>query len=244
MKKNSKGVLTVEAALIFPLFIIFIAFIINFLNIFYAHTIMQNALFNTSKQISELVYVLNKMKNIENEDWQNILESIEQGQSKKQSLEEDGTKVLESMSAVIKTIIPGEGQSIDLENIGAGTEELLEDIERLSLNLEDGYPDYIYALAIYSSVNFGEDMLIESIIKGYLNNMGYNIDKNIESIRVESNILDFDLSDNKNGDITITVKYDYKNNFAIKFYDKLTMVNTVTVHPWIGGEYSGEDNDK
>lgn len=239
MKKNSRGVLTVEAALIFPIFIIFFAFILNFLNIFYAHTIMQNALFNTSKQLSELVYVLHKIKNIENEDWQSILKGLEQGQSKKQSLEEDSNTALKSMIEVVSTIVPREGQDIDLMNIAGKTEVFLNDANKLKSNLQDGYPDYIYGLAFYSTVNYSEDKLIESLLKEYLNDMGYNIDKNIESIRVESNILDLDLSDNVNGDITITVRYNYKNNFAIKLYDKLTMVNTVTVHPWIGGAYLG-----
>ena len=52
------GVLTVEAAIIFPFYIVVILTIVSLINIFYTHAVMQQALNVTALRIAEYSYAL------------------------------------------------------------------------------------------------------------------------------------------------------------------------------------------
>jgi len=241
MNKKTKGVLTVEAALIFPIFIIFFAFILNFLNIFYAHTIMQSAISNISRKISEVYYI-----SVVTKAEDKFVAMIDEGREKKKGIIDNSDNLIKSLTEVVNVIIPEGGADVDVINyinnlttLQKKSEIFLNDINTLKVNLEDNFPDYLLSILMSEATTKVGDSIMNALLKTYLNDMGYDIDKNIENMN--AHIL---FKDGENKDITITVIYEYKNNFAIKFFDKLPMINTVTVHPWVGGRYAGETNDK
>ena len=75
-KHKESGSLTVEAVLILPLIFISWLTIINFLNIYFAHLCIQQALNNTAKRLSEYTYLIERA---------NVLDSV----STVYSLDED-----------------------------------------------------------------------------------------------------------------------------------------------------------
>ena len=58
--KKEKGALTLEATLVFPIYIVAIMTIVSFLNIFYTQAVMQQALNHTATLISQYSYAIGK----------------------------------------------------------------------------------------------------------------------------------------------------------------------------------------
>ena len=62
--KNRRGVLTVEAAIILPIFIMVMVFILNMLSLFYFHLVMQQALLNAGRTLAQYGYVINEVMDL------------------------------------------------------------------------------------------------------------------------------------------------------------------------------------
>ena len=74
LRKKNKGSLTVEATLILPLVIISLLFIANILNICMVHLLMQQALNNTAKVISQDSYIIYRFAKEDN--YQSFINNI------------------------------------------------------------------------------------------------------------------------------------------------------------------------
>lgn len=233
MKNKTKGALTVEAAIIFPIFILFFAFILNLLNIYYAHTLMQNAINNITKKLSEVTYLYHLA------DEEFIFTTVVYEKALKvEEIREDTNNLFNSFSEVTDAIIPQKDEDKDLylylKNLSTlpnKAKTLIKNSNTVKGHLADGFPVNLLGLVFSEQLVEGGDNLTERLIRSYFNDMGYNTDKYIEIIDT-----DLKLPGKFNKDITLTVIYNYKNNLSLKFLDKFTMVNSSTVHPWIGGK--------
>ena len=60
-----KGVLTVEAAIILPVFMMVIFFVLSVMKLFYFHLVMQQALQNVGRTLSQYGYVVDELVGLE-----------------------------------------------------------------------------------------------------------------------------------------------------------------------------------
>lgn len=234
MKHKTKGVLTVEAAIVFPIFILFFAFILNLLNVYYAHTLMQNAINNITKKLSEVTYLYY----IADKDFV-FTTAIYEKSLKTEEIEGAGADFSTSFKDVIDAIIPQKEEDKDLylylKNLSTLPDKgktLAKNTKTFAKHFTDGFPVNMLGLVFSEQIAEGGDNLTEMLIRSYLNDIGYKTDKYIEIIDT-----DLKLPGKFNKDITLTVIYNYKNALSLKLLDKLTMVNSSTVHPWIGSDF-------
>ena len=71
MKKN-KGVLTIEAALMIPIFVFSILFMTNFMKIVYVYDTVQTNIYNTAKFVNSYTYIPDDAKGAINETLQRV----------------------------------------------------------------------------------------------------------------------------------------------------------------------------
>lgn len=236
-KKDRRGVLTVEAAIVLPIFIMVMVFVLSVMKLFYFHLVMQQALQNVGKTFSEYGYVLDEVVGLEKlnltaetkEAEDNLTEKVNEVKTAAQTLGES-TK--------------GEGSLLDkVGGIMRAGEELGTKFKALTDLLKDfksnpDTKDMIINYFLVSALNEGEGTLIEWMIGDYLKEM-HAQNGTISNIRY------FLAADAHEGggevtgtkDIILTADYDYALNFF--FFDKIRIRQSVRVHPWVGGETEG-----
>jgi hypothetical protein len=233
LKHKTKGVLTVEAAIVFPIFILFFAFILNLLNIYYANTLMQNAINNITKKLSEVTYLYY----IADKELV-FTTAIYEKSLKTEEIEGAGADFAASFKDVVDAIIPQKEDKdlyLYLKKLSTLPDKgkiFAKNTKTLKEHFTDGFPVNMLGLVFSEQIDESSDNLMKILIKSYLHDMGYKTDKYIEIIDA-----DLKLPGKFNKDITLTVIYNYKNTLSLKLLDKLTMVNSSTVHPWIGSDF-------
>ena len=220
MRTRKKGSLTVEATLVFPIYIMAILTIISLLNIYYTHAIVQQALNNTALQIAQCSYIVDKAGLIDTFDWTN---------SSVKEMETLKTTANETMEAVKNTMESfSDGFTIEtMGNIIGNAQTLGDKVKTLSEQIKALEKDDWVALVVNIVLDGSGDKLAEVMVN--LDDMHLNRDNIID--------VDFSMSKfyyNSNHDITLVVTYTYKNPFGIKFFDEVDILQTTTVHPWIG----------
>ena len=222
MQIKQKGSLTVEATLAFPVYIMAILTIISLLNIYYTHAIVQQALNNTALQIAQCSYIVNKTGLIDTFDWSN---------SSVRKMDNLKTSANETMEAAKNTMESfSRGFTIEtMDDILGNAQILGEKVQELSGQIKELDENDLVALVVNIVLDGSGDKLTEVMVNSYLDDMHLNRD-NITN-------MDFSMSKfyyNSNKDITLVMTYTYKNPFGIKFFNEVEMLQTVTVHPWIG----------
>ena len=218
MQIKQKGSLTVEATLAFPVYIMAILTIISLLNIYYTHAIVQQALNNTALQIAQCSYIVNKTGLIDTFDWSN---------SSVRKMDNLKTSANETMEAAKNTMESfSRGFTIEtMDDILGNAQILGEKVQELSGQIKELDENDLVALVVNIVLDGSGDKLTEVMVNSYLDDMHLNRD-NI------TNMSKFYYNSNK--DITLVMTYTYKNPFGMKFFDEVEILQTVTVHPWIG----------
>lgn len=216
--KKEKGALTVEATLVFPVYIVAILTIVSFLNIFYTQTVMQQALNHTATLISQYTYAIgHKGDGLDffvgvDEDFKHIGESLGRvGQSAQTALGSiaDGIQISE-LPNVINNLGTFAGDVISLASDVGGINK--EKIASVIVN------------ALIGNVNEG---IVSTIMESYLTDMQLN----------RAHITNLSYAGSKitsDGDIYIYASYTYENPFGIKFFDKIEIVQRSVARGWIG----------
>ncbi len=62
LKKNERGLMSVEVSLFLTLFLVFFICIMNYINLILAQTVIQHALNETAREISQVSYVITKLE--------------------------------------------------------------------------------------------------------------------------------------------------------------------------------------
>lgn len=224
--KREKGALTVEATLVFPIYIITILTVISFLNIFYTHAVMQQALNNTALRIAEYSYALKVTGSLDVFEWTDEADAKltkYQGMVEKVSASAQDTMESFSKGFTIETISETVSNA---KEFGTSVDTLAE---ALSSENTESLGEFAVGIFLGSAIDTAGDSLVEALVKSYLTDMKLNLN-NIEN-------MDFSMSKfyyGENQDITLVVTYEYHNPLGIKFFDSVKLLQTCTVHPWIG----------
>lgn len=222
MKYKNRGVLTVEAALVYPVFVLVIVTIISILNLFYVHAVVQQGIANTANIIAEYSHAI-KLFDSEFKTL-NIYSDM---QGKKEEIEASINDLTNKTQTAVNTI--SKGLSVkNIDPIINDTKSFIASAKNLtaSVKLDDLLKYFIASLADDAS-----DIALKAMTEAYLKDMNLNTE----------NIMDMDFSKSKlfynspDYDITIVVTYKYKNPFIFNFFGEVDMLQTVTVRPWIGG---------
>lgn len=227
MKKN-RGVLTVEATLAFPIYIMAILTIVSFLNIFYTHAVMQQALNNTALRIAEYSYALKVTDALEVFQWGDEADAkLTKYQGMVTDVSTTAEKTMQSFS---------NGFTIEtLPEILSNAKKFGSSVDGLATALSSENKESLgkFAVGIFlgTVTDTTGDILIAALVKNYLKDMKLNLN-NVEN-------MDFSMSKfyyGPNQDVTLVVTYEYRNPLGIKFFDSAKIMQTCTVHPWIGSK--------
>jgi Flp pilus assembly protein TadG len=220
--RNYPGVLTVEATVIFPIYMMVILTIVSLMNIFYTHAVIQQALNVTALRIAEYSYALKATNTLESFEWG--AEASQQVSALKQNIN--------NVSGAAERTLGGFANGFTLENIAEvinNATEFAGSLDTLIKQLQGLNKETLGRYAIGIFVDSGSDTIVNGLVKKYLTDMQLDM-RNVSN-------LDFSASEyyyGANKDVTLLVTYEYHNPLGIKFFDRANMMNTCTVHPWIG----------
>lgn len=232
MKKSQKrkGAITVEAAIIFPIFIMVNVFILSILHLFYFHLVMQQALTNVGRTLAQYGYVVDQTVGLENF-----------------GLSEE-TKAKESaLTTGIDKVITGAGDLVNILNGGFATNDiaqiinnitamgekgqtLLTDIESLATTLKTVNKSDVVNYLLVSAMNGADDVFVKWMIGDYLE----------EAKAMTGSITEINYSvfvDRNSKDMFLVAEYKYSLPFA--FFDDVYLQQTMRIHPWVGGKTPG-----
>ena len=226
--RYNRGSLTVEAAIVTPVFILVLLFVINFINIFYLQLAIQQGLNTTAEVIAEYSYGL-----------------VLSGQDiSKLSLNAETKKTETELANAVKQI-KDEGQKtlyVLNGNLSLDTFPVLVD---------SGKKLYEGVTTVTSSVKgiSGDD--IQSYLFSTLLDVGGGhvvqvmMDKYLDGMQVNRNLLDGNINyhvyiDNgHDNDLVFIAVYRYKHPLNIIGNNSVPMRQVVRVHPWVGGKTKG-----
>lgn len=242
-QKGRKGVLTVEAAIILPVFIMVIVFILSILKLFYFHLVMQQALQNVGLTLSQYGYVVDKVMDIETFSLQENTQTAE-------------TTLVDSVNSFITT-----GKELAALMTNEETDEQgnvvykqsnisLETIsELISKGQSLGEDAKEVGTAVKNAAN--KEIIINYLLVSAMNGLGgrfveWMIGDYLFAMEAENSTLqNFDYAfyvEEGTKDFLLVVEYDYQ--LPIFVVEPIRIQQAVRVHPWIGGETEGIYEDR
>lgn len=230
---KTKGSITVETVMVFPIFFFIIVIILNFLNVFYIHFVMQQAINNTAKRLSEYSYLVDITVGVERFDWKDKIHQ------KVETLRES----IDNVQVAAKDTTNNFSKELNIEKIPeliGSIENFGKSLDLLKTNIKSIEKEDI----INGSISFFTDLatgkVLEGLVSNYFKNMGMDMYKYIEDVDFSNSNFYLE-SENRN--IKIIVTYKYKNPFTIGGYDPLSLNNEElkikqqsVIHPWIGNK--------
>lgn len=209
--KNSKGSLTVEAALVLPIFICVILTIGFFTKAVYTHEIIQHAINEAANEMASYSYMY-YISGIHDID-KTINKKIDE---KKRKSEEYANYIL-SLYKGLNDIIQTQPETENMSN--DSSDEILSFISSIS---EIG-------------PNQGKTIIGNTLIKSYIKKHGIT-DSRLKSLNIDR--LDFSSSTyfENNEDIDVIVKYKINIPLPIKIVENIPIVQRATVRAWMGGD--------
>lgn len=232
MKKSHKrkGSITVEAAIILPIFIMVNAFILNMLNLFYFHLVMQQALTNVGRTLAQYGYVVDQTVGLDNF-----------------GLKEETKKKENAVATGVDKVISGAGELVSIVNGGFSTKEipqiinniskmrekgetLIGDIESLANTLKTVNKSDVVNYLLVSAMDGADGMFVSWMIGDYLEEakaLNGSISEINYSVYVES------------GSKDIILIAEYKYSLPFDFFDDVYLQQAMRIHPWVGGSSSG-----
>lgn len=219
-----KGVLTVEAAIILPVFLMVMVFVLSILKLFYFHLVMQQALQNVGTTLAQYGYVIDKVID---------LETFSLKEETKEAEENLVTSVNDffttgSELALLVT------DKISLDEIG----EIISKGQELGNNAEAvltaakaaANKETIVNYLLVSAMNGAGGLFVDWMTKDYLDAMEAK-NETLENFKyafyVEAGTKDF----------LLVAEYDY--TLPLFVTKPIRIQQAVRVHPWVGGETEG-----
>lgn len=230
MKKKTRGSLTVEAAIILPVYLLVMFFVLNFMNIFYLQLAIQEGLNNTASILGKYCNVAAVTVGMD------AFELSESNAENVTSLQSDITDLSNNLSIVIDIL--GSGFSLEkLDDLLAAGSPMADSVKRIANTAKTIGGEGVTNLLLSGGVELAGSAGVTAIMNDYLKEM-----------RVNQNLLDgaegqkikFYLAlDRDSDDIVLTAKYSYKDPMFSLFFDAIPMKQSVVVHPWVGGSTEG-----
>ena len=227
--KRLKGAVTVEAAIVLPLYILLLAFLINFLNIFHVRLVVQNGLNNAATLFTQYAYVTE----LANGGVEAIGSVSEQDAAQ-------FSRQIEAYAASAETMAKAYERELDapltresaqtLVTEGRSFHDASDQIERV---LERTDSDVIgsYFLSAGGVIN---GATLQAEVESYLREMKVN--RNL----IKGDICYEIFLNPENGDLLLTASYQYSDALFSAFGARPFVVRQQTaVHPWTGGAANG-----
>ena len=228
--KRQKGAMTVEAAIVLPIYILLMSFILNFLNIFYLKTVIQSGLNNVGITMSQYCYIIDLtldggMSNF----------TLSDSTSAKAASLENGvnnfTDAAGRTMAVFDQSISAE-MLVQLINEGKNFVEAADNLKKTLMSIKgEDVKNYLLTTAAET----GGSMLVEALVEKYIDDMHVNrslIDGDI--------VYEMYITNDDHHDLIFVAKYQYSNRIFSALYKKPFYIEQqVAVHPWIGGSTDG-----
>lgn len=220
-----KGVLTVEAAIILPVFIMVMVFVLSFLKLCYFHLVMQQSLQNVGRTLAQYGYVIDGLYDLEQFEMKEDTKKAEQG------LVTQSNAFLQGAGEMASLLQGG----ITLQNIG----QIITEAEKLGGNLNElvkqvksTSKEELLNYLMVAAMNGAGGKVVEWMIGDYLSAMGAETGL-IDHLTYQLYIVS---DDTAKKDMLLVADYDYKFPF---FSVDVRLRQCVRFHPWIGGPTSG-----
>jgi len=263
-KKNNKGSLTVEAALVLPLFICVILSFALFIKIVYTQSIIQHAINETANELATYSYLysvsgaqklhdekndyLDEKSSTAKEDINSVVDGIGTLSNAKEVIEnkDKDTKNMdfEKLSSDIDEIKDLSKEGIaNAKNIKEKLENAIKDpkeqiISFASLLAEGAFEDLKGALAA---------PVIKLMCKKHIANEEIDADRRLKSLGIVNGLSGLDFSETKilydKENIDIIVRYKVESGLPINFLPNLYFIQRANVRAWLDGD-SQKPGDK
>ena len=225
MKK--RGSITVEATIILPVYILLLAFLANFLSIFYVKLVVQSGLNAAATTIAQYCYAIDLTLGMENftlsEEASKKADALAEGIEQLNTSARDMASVFDqtiSIDAIPELIDKGSTFANSLTSVG----KKLQGIKGTDVK------NYL----LTSAAETGGGLIVQAMVENYLDEMKINRGLIKGGIQYDMYIL------KDNTDLVVTACYLYSDNMFSIFMDEPFVIRQqVVVHPWIGGETKG-----
>lgn len=252
INRGKRGSLTVEAALVLPIFICAILTIGFFTKIVYTHEIIQHAITEAVNEMasSSYLYYTSGIQDIDNTINSELEEKKQKSQEHLDSitdcyrelnnsigeLKSDSKDIYEGLGSGEVSGIPEwiDGTISEGENIQKNIGEIQSVIKDIG-NDPKGEMISLAALIAKAGYDRGKTEIGNTLIRYYIGKHGITEDK-LKNLNIKE--LDFSSSSyfNNNQDIDVIVKYNIHIPLPIKFTDHIHIVQRATARAWMGGD--------
>lgn len=267
LKIKIKGSLTVEVALVFPLVIITLLFIANILNICMVHLLMQHALNNTVKSISQNSYIIYRFS--EEEDYFNFINKLNDVNIRNDDIENDLTisKFNDLQNAAGNTIETFEVATHSFE----GSISLLQKLSIFATNVKNLMNSLnilkenfkTFTTSVNSLIDIGSSNIEKATLDLMLDDgSGKEISGNAYEYLFKNYVLEMGIPASKISDLQfnssiygkyykLVVSYYYTNPFSFVnnrsmeysvINKKIKMTNIINIRPFIGNKENSFKN--
>lgn len=224
---KKKGAMTVEAAIVLPLYILLLTFLVNFLNVYYLHTVVQHALNGAASTLAQYCYAVDLTLGMENLSLQE--ETSAKAQELKEAIDNFYTTSTDALSLF--------NDGISLDNLGRLLESgqnFVSASSNLASKLRGITGEDVANLALTGMVETGGGMLVEAMVDDYLDQMKINRD-------LLGGDIQYGLYVTSDGryDLVLTAAYQYNDPLFALFTPGFAIRQQAVVHPWIGGTTPG-----
>lgn len=222
-KQDRKGVLTVEAAIILPIFIMVMVFVLSILKLCYFHLVMQQSLQNVGLTMAQYGYVIDELVDLETFALQE--ETAEAETNIKTGVDNTintGKELIELLNDGIKLDT--------ISNIITKGQELGTNAEGLMKAVKEVEAKEVINYLLVSTMNGVGGKFVEWMIGDYLSAMEAKSDM-IQNLKYALYV------ETGTKDILLVVEYDYVFDFF--FTKSMRFQQMVRVHPWVGGSTEG-----
>lgn len=224
--------MTLELALILPIYIVVIMFVMNFMNIYYIHAVVQQGLNNAGKTLAEYCYLVDRAGYL---DQASGWFTMEQDTSEKSiGLQTSVNQLTSSAQSVMSKLNDGTdikeliGIKDDLGNFADALKSAASQVSSIDA---DNIKDFI----ISEASNGVSGLAAGVLVNAYIDDM--NLD--LKGIKIDYTNSKFLYGEER--EITLVATYTYDKLFLLDLGldDSVEIVQTVTVRPWIGNESGG-----
>lgn len=229
--KTKKGSITVEATIIMPVYILLLAFLISFLNIFYLQLIVQSGLNNAANTMAQYCYAIDLKLGMENLTLSDST-SAKVGELKKGV--DSFSSSTRNMAASFQEAFTGPFSIDELTALVSAGERFVESGKSLGSSLKSIDGNTIKDYLLTSASEIGGGMIVRAMVENYLDEMKVNRDWIDGDIQYGMYVA------KGSYDLILTACYQFRNReFSLFMKKPFVMKQQAVVHPWIGGSSEG-----
>jgi len=255
--RKTKGSITVEAAIVMPLFICVILSFALFIKIVYTQSIIQHAINETANELAvySYLYSVSGAQKIHNDAKDKLEENSKLAQEQINSAVDalnSLNNIKESIDEAYESLKEKDAEKLasDLEKIKDLSKESLSKGEELKEKIEtamENPKDQVIGFASLLAQGAFEDLkgaiaapVIRFMCKKHIESNEMDADKRLKSLGVVNGLYGLDFSETKilydKKNIDIIVRYKVKSGLPINFLPNLYFIQRAKVRAWLDGD--------